>query len=46
MIPASVVDIADHAFEEVPCVVYGGAAEGAPWGAGKVIAPPDCETEL
>ncbi|MDO5296069.1 MAG: leucine-rich repeat protein [bacterium] len=38
VIPDSVRKIAADAFEGVPCVVYNGTAEGAPWGAGKVVA--------
>ncbi|MDO5297447.1 MAG: leucine-rich repeat protein [bacterium] len=38
VIPDSVSKIAADAFEGVPCVVYNGTAEGAPWGAGKVTA--------
>ncbi len=37
VIPDSVSKIAADAFEGVPCVVYNGTAEGAPWGARKVV---------
>ena len=38
VIPDSVSKIGDNAFEGVPCVIYNGTAEGAPWGAGKVLS--------
>ena len=37
VVPDNVSKIADDAFEGVPCVVYDGTAEGAPWGAEKVV---------
>ena len=41
VIPDSVREIASYAFDGVPCVIYSGTAEGAPWGAGKVLTQSD-----
>ena len=38
-VPNTVTTIGNYAFYQVPKVIYGGTAEGSPWGATEVVAP-------